>query len=549
MWKWLQRQYRRPVPRSILLLHAPLLILAGLITHYLLRVVAAQTTEFDDAYMFIRYADNLLAGHGYSWNASDGPAFGCTSIPYTFLVALLRMLFPAVAEGTLLVRASGAMGLLAFFLLVLACRAAVSHRYLASLPWLSVFLAYTLLDTDLFLAHARTGMDTTLSLAANALLLAVLFTWTRWGGPWGLRAAALAGYFAFLARPDNGLYGMLLPPLVVAFGFRSGFRQATRLALGLLVLLALDTAVKFWIFGEPLPLTFYAKHGGLVTSGYLGLQNWNPARYLGDFLTYLAPFVVAIALFAGRPDRPLLAAIGLPLSVTLAYFFTVVQVMGFDFRFYFPSLPMVVVPALACLNSFLVALDGSRQQGLRALALRMAWVLPLLALAWTYRGDWARAYAEENLRLPAGIADGEVHGSDPVRLPAYPPMDWWEMNMAMAGIGRKLPSGTRVAASEHGFLAARNPHLEILDLVGLHDRTLAHQGYLGSYLEKRSPEIIWLPHLDYASLRRELKESPSFRAGYEFIPDALNYGVAVRRDHPELLAAVRASLDSIYARR
>lgn len=32
------------------------------------------STEFDDLYMYCRYASNYLSGNGFSWNASDGPA-------------------------------------------------------------------------------------------------------------------------------------------------------------------------------------------------------------------------------------------------------------------------------------------------------------------------------------------------------------------------------------------------------------------------------------------------------------------------------------------
>jgi hypothetical protein len=483
--------------------------------------------------MFVRYADNLLRGDGYAWNPGEGATFGCTSIPYTFLVAALRRLLPGVPAGKLLLWTSGLVGLAAFFLLALAVRAAVSHKALRSLPWLGLVLATLLLGQDVYSYHAATGMDTMLSLAGNALLVLVLFTVARDGSRLGLGVAALCGYLVFLIRPDNGIYGLLFPLLLLGYGFRLGWRRTSAFALAFLALLALDTWLKIRVFGDPLPLSFYAKHH-LLASGYGG--QWNPVVFLCEFLVAVSPFLLLAALTVRRPAGAIVTAFAIPLALTLGYYFTVMQVMGLNFRFSFPSLPFVIVPAAICLDRFLASGDGWTSR-LASVGRRTLVILPLALLFWISRGPLSQAYYDHVLRR-GSAASPAVHppttGEAPRRL------EWWNGIRKMADFCARLPAGTLLAASEHGWVAARNPHLRILDLVGLHDPFIAHHGFQNEYLERRAPDLIWLPYLDYVALRRQILASRTFRERYVYLPSAINYGLAVRRDRTDLLALVRS---------
>jgi len=71
---------------------------------------------FDDAYMFSRYAQNLLSGNGFSWNINGGPVYGPTSIAYVFIVAIF-MNFVFMPINFLLPLISWCMGLLVLILL------------------------------------------------------------------------------------------------------------------------------------------------------------------------------------------------------------------------------------------------------------------------------------------------------------------------------------------------------------------------------------------------------------------------------------------------
>src|SRR5687767_11647053 len=84
-------------------------------------------TDFDDAYMFLRYAHNLRAGHGLAWYPGEAPVFGVTSPAHLLVVAGLGALWPALEGGRLLQVASTTMGLLAAALMALTCARFARH--------------------------------------------------------------------------------------------------------------------------------------------------------------------------------------------------------------------------------------------------------------------------------------------------------------------------------------------------------------------------------------------------------------------------------------
>ena len=51
----------------------------------------------DDAYMFVRYARNILNHGAVSWNPGEAPTYGLTSLGYLGLVLLLQTILRADA--------------------------------------------------------------------------------------------------------------------------------------------------------------------------------------------------------------------------------------------------------------------------------------------------------------------------------------------------------------------------------------------------------------------------------------------------------------------
>ena len=93
------------------------------------------------------------------------------------------------------------------------------------------------------------------------------------------------------------------------------------------------------------------------------------------------------------------------------------------------------------------------------------------------------------------------------------------------------------AATEHGFLSSKQADKRILCLVGLHN-TASLEGkalnaeQMESSLKEYAPDLIWMPHYDYPALNYYLVKAPYFEQNYDWYPELLDFGLAVKRDSP-----------------
>jgi len=255
-------------------------------------------TEFDDSYMYCRYASNFLSGHGFSWNAQDGPSFGATSPAYLVLVTTLKRLFHP-ENPVLLSAASFSAGLAG--LLILACTGYLVGGGARRLAFLLVIPL--ILISSSFRFHSFTGMETTLSFASNALLILSVLLYGRKPGAVSFAAVLLCSVFTFTVRPDNGVYALVFPALFLLAGGRIKAGKALFLAGLFAASVGMLLLVYSGLFGTPLPVPFYTKSGGYF-QGYAGAANWNAAGYILTFLRDTSPFTAVVILFAGRKRAP-----------------------------------------------------------------------------------------------------------------------------------------------------------------------------------------------------------------------------------------------------
>src|SRR5262249_29417906 len=127
---------------------------------------------FDDAYMFVRYADHVLSGQGVAWNAGEGPVHGNTSALYLLEVIGVRALYHGdpghVAVIGSLLGASAALAAVTWMLAEAGRVAGAPNP-----PWSWAILSFAaLLPWETFRFHAITGMDTMLALACVAAVVA-----------------------------------------------------------------------------------------------------------------------------------------------------------------------------------------------------------------------------------------------------------------------------------------------------------------------------------------------------------------------------------------
>ena len=524
-------------------------------------MVSAPSTDFDDAYMFLRYAHNLLAGFGLRWNRGEAPVYGATSLPHVLVVALVRRLAPRLDDAAVLQTASGAAAILFVVALVLTCARFARHPVLRRRGWIwAALLLPPLAYAEPFTFHAQTGMDTMLAALANTALVYAALALAE--APSRARAfgAALAAYAAYLVRPDSAIYAAGIPALCLAVTGPRGARRRPLIAFvaALAALVAIDLLVKQRWLGTPWPLGAYAKRPWYY-GGFAGEFTWNPFWFLRVFFAGAAPFIAALVLFTTRRSAGLAAALLAPVTVTIVALFGVNQIMGHLGRFYFPALPFVVVAAALIFDRRLVQTVGAGEGSAGAPA-------PMsVATSATLRGPLARLAGAALLllvgervltvagaRYDARAATQALAPLDGYTVPAalpLPQLDSWTSSQQMALFARDAPAGTRFAMSEHGLVGAAAPDAVIIDVLGLHDREFARHGFRAAELWRRAPEVIWMPHPDHTQMVRDILDSAELWDHYDFFPDAFSYGVALRRDGPRaaaLEALFEAHWQAIY---
>jgi len=519
-----------PTPaRKLLPAYIGLLLIAVLLAERLSRLARLGPTDFDDAYMFLRYAIHLLDGQGLAWNAGEGSVFGVTSLLHLVVVTALRGLGPGLSPAAVLGAASGgaALGLLAALVAMLAL-CARHPRLHGNWPFWAAVLLPIVAYREAFVFHAGTGMDTMLAAVANAFVAFATLRLLVAPTPRAVLGAAVAAWVAVLARPDNLLCALLGPGL--ALGLMGARPRGRRVAIfaatagGGVALLVLGA----WLFlGSPVPLAFFAKQPWYY-GGFAGEFAWNPFRFLEVFAYSAWPFVAALLLFADRAGlRRAVVLLG-PALLSLALFFRFNQVMGHLGRFSYPFLVFFVAAGALEFDAWLDRVRRGRapsrrmmlaRAGLASLAL-LAGGIGLSAGAAVYD---ARA-ASQHLDLPGGY---RVAAAEPL-----PELDSWEAAHAIAALAAAAPAGARLAMSEHGLPGALAPQVAIIDVLGLHDPHVARHGFSAAELFRREPDLIWLPHADHTQMLRDILGSEDFWAHYAFYPDAFFHGLALRADGP-----------------
>jgi len=489
---------------------------------------AAPPTDFDDAYMFVRYADNLRAGFGMVWNRGGGTVYGATGLTHLGLVTALRALAPAWPDWRALAVATWTAAVAALVVATALVARFATHSWLRGAPERALLAVVAAVAySEAFVFHCGTGMDTLSALAAVALVAYAALALSACSTPRAALACALVGWLAIETRPDSFLVAAGTPLLMIALdgGARRRLVFAWFLAPFALLVGASLLAKRHWL-GTALPLAFYAKRP-FAYGGFAGEYTWNPFWFMAVFFRAAAPLVLILVVGARRRHARVLAALLLPVAATFGALFLVNQIMGHLGRFYFPSLAALVAAAA-------VASDGVWPQRGRSLAVRGAIAVALFVGGGAALDAAGRRYQARAERQPLADLDGySVAATKPL-----PELDSWRSGLEMAALAAAAPAGARLAMTEHGVVAARAPAAVIIDVLGLHDRWFAQHGFSAAELFRRRPDLIWMPHPDYTQMIRDILDRDELWRDYDFYPDALTFGVAIRRDG-EAAAALR----------
>jgi arabinofuranosyltransferase len=489
----------------------------------------------DDAFIFFRYADNVLRGNGVVFN--PGERVEGFSSPLW-----LALLVGCGAVGLAPVHAAGILGTIASVATVLlslrdARRCGGPGSWLAPVGLVLFFP---------FLAWSVSGMETS------------LFTALVWGTVSGLRVArvqrrplgndvALCLAAAVLTRPEALLLvlAVLADELVTArVGWRSPRYLLDRLRWLLPAVLAglLLECGRLAYYGDPLPNTAYAKLAISAAHVRLGL------RYLWGFLR-AAPLVWPALLLPVF----LRAVPGVVATVVLVASWCLhLLLVGGDFFAYFRFL-LPLVPLLFAVGAAGLAALWSRLSGRIEPGRRRAWgfglgLVYLTGVAWS---------------APDPAPGAAQHG-----------FDW---TLASAKLGQRmaaaLPPSTLVALPHIGAFGYYS-RLPVLDLLALVDRQLArrpsrmpargprnsneigHEHFDIEWSLARRPALIVpsrsygsQPFTDLSELRPDFEAEAQLlqilakRDDYRLVDvplgDAAHWGVFLRRDLDERLLTAR----------
>ena len=472
---------------------------------------------FDDAYMFYRYAVNIRDGLGIAWNPDGIPTYGTTSQLWTFFVLPFTLL--PLGLGHALVLASWLTGIAALATLAAAVTRQAQSPLLRVRSMAFAAIAVPLLLNPVFAFHMTTGMDTMLSLWANAALVFAVLEYV--GSPTTGKSFLVGGLslVAVLARPDSGLCALGVPFLT--WLTLSGQRRWGDL-FGVCVLPALliagDMLLCQWYFHVPLPLGFYAKS----VHSYVGFTSHeNAVQYAYMAGATAVPFVALLVATFERKKLALILSLLLPAVATLLYLLTVRQVMGFVGRYYIPLLPFIVLPAL-------LSADAALARGrisLRRITVALALAVGIYVVMRPFELGLERDYTARVVPPPVAVPSLPVTPRTP--MPHY--AKWYPTVPALGRVIAALPPGAVVAASEVGYIAAAAPHATIIDLVGLNDTSIGLHGFSMDRLLARAPDLIWFPHTDYTGLRAAILSDPRLYEQYVVIADAFDFGIAIRR--------------------
>jgi len=498
---------------------------------------------FDDAYMYQRYGAHVLSGLGVVWNLDGPPTFGLTSQLWLFV--LLPFLMLPLSAATALQLASWLTGGLAIAVMAWTLTRNARSQLLADPAVAISLVGLPLLLQPAFSAQLVTGMDTMLSLLANAAILLLAAQYAKTPSQPLAIVSGLVSLAAILTRPENGICALGVPLLAFALqqpikpSLMRHWRDLIWLVAVPLALTLVFLAVAHAYYGSALPLSFYAKSA----HGYDGFLNPESAMvYLAVALSCAIPFIAAITAAMRCGIRPPMLALALPAAVTVCYLLTVRQIMGWNGRFFIPFLPYVVIPGLLALDAML-ARGLSWRNLLRPLTHGVG--IGLLAVLGALALQRAVDHLAPAALSPRAVAEPRLIYRAAVPLPEKP---WFAVVQQIGdGVMAKLPAGSIVAASEVGYIGSVAAMSGIIDLVGLNDTRIGRTGLNMDDLLGAAPDIIWFPHGDYTGLRSKMLSDPRLYARYVVIAGAFNYGIAIRRDSAHF-AAIEHAVAAAWAR-
>jgi tetratricopeptide (TPR) repeat protein len=489
--------------------------------------IAAQTDffpVFDDAYIFHRFARNLLEGHGLAYNPSGPQVYGATSLLYLLVVTPLT--YVAKSHVVLACLAGSILSGLAF--MVFSWRLLWEKTQPKAQRWLVLALCTTMVVTSSTVQHFVTGMDTMFDLAVAAGFLLQALRVERAPRQGSAVVLGVIGGLIFFVRPELAVFGLAVPGALALERRNQQQRIAGRTALiTALSVLGCGLATAWLVFGWPLPLPFRAKSLMIYGAEYKAIWTGEPTRLLLGFLRSYWPLVAIIGLDLGSLGRDYLRVTTkveqgtlVATAIVLTYvWLSVLPIMGFFERFFQPLVPALLLlsgRALARLVDTVTV--RSPRQG-------EAVALGAIALLWTtlFAGFAAAAQSFDKAHKDGKIGRFELTESCRSTHNHY----WFALDEIS-----QLPDDLTIAATEIGVLGSMNPGKVIIDMAGLTEPRFSTGPLVGQVLlGELRPDLVYMPYPHYAQMYRSLEGAPAYRDYEVYSASDLGtsqFGIAIR---------------------
>ncbi len=302
----------------------------GALTLLLWGSLSVWSFTVDDAYIIFRYAQNIAEGQGPTYNPGGPPVEGVTPTLWMCLLSLPAWL------GIDLVFAAKCLGLLAMASTILVLIGGALARPGGLLA--ALFAALFFASFPPTIIHSVSGMGTALFTFQVTMHLWLTRMFLLQDSRVKASVLTLSALLLGLSRPDGNLISVIsLVTVLLQTRDRSLLRASV---VYYLIPSALYFIARWTYYGYLLPLPVYIKILGRgavdpsVPSGFIEAMRFLEVWGLGLALPFL------LGLF--RLDRSFLPAV---VSAT-TFLFTCLfpaQVMGFEWRFFFPLIPILLL--------------------------------------------------------------------------------------------------------------------------------------------------------------------------------------------------------------
>ena len=502
------------------------LIVGALVALIALHVLHVLRYNFvsDDAFISLRYAANLLAGHGLVFNLGERVE-GFTSPLWTLLLAGFG------ACGFDLLEAARALGLLCSILTLPTTYWLA--RQCGAAPLTALIAPALLAFNGSFACWAASGMETALFVGLIAAAFAAALAGSYWASasltaaatlarPEGLLVLLVLGGYQLLRAKNSAVVSVFdagpippapfptrkggaaaVPPFLAGRGARGvgptpttdSKRGEGRSRLPWLLVssgpYALYLGFRRWYYGDWLPNTYYAKTGGGWAQIQRGLDYLRD--YAADHEGLLLLVGLALFVLLRRPAGMRLVAVGWFL------FWLAIAWLGGDglpmYRFALAPLPLFAALAAACVSDLGQPFLATRKSGI-ALAV-------VLGCAWAYT-HWSPPRLKSHY--------GAYQFQQQVEIPRWTQVGQW--------FAASAPAGASIAVVPIGAVAYYSK-LEVRDMLGLTDRHIArrnlsglgrgwagHEKHDGQYVLQRRPTYLLLGNVDVTEQPRDPRKRP-----------------------------------------